>query len=327
MKSSVSATVRTRWAAVGAAVAITLGAGGIGISHATTSSGTRPIYRALKPCRLADTRPQFQVGPRSAALGPNETYPLQGWGAIGNCNLPTGTSALALNVTAVDATRPTFLTLFPGDATLPTASHLNPSPGSAPTPNAVNVALDPSGAFKIYNFAGSVHVVIDVVGVFDDHDHDDRYYTKAQVDADRTRTVTYSPFGMDWPDAGGTSTFNGCPTRPTSSNLPGRLQLDGIPVGASIVGGTIHLYDSGSNATVTATWRGNYLEGDSLLARVLGAAGPLGVNTFGRTSVAVTVDPPFVIGPGSSTWIDFATEASNQNGFCGFDLTYVMPAL
>ncbi len=174
---------RSKWAAVGAAIAVSLGAGGIGIGHATTSSGEKPIYLPIEPCRLADTRPAFQVGPRSAPLGPNETYDLSGWGAVGDCTLPNDTAGLALNVTPVDPTAPTFLTLFPAGVPLPTASNLNPTPGQPPTPNAVNVDLNAAGVFSVYNLAGNVHVAIDVVGIYDDHNHDDRYYTEAEVDA------------------------------------------------------------------------------------------------------------------------------------------------
>ncbi|NNE12123.1 MAG: hypothetical protein HKN41_07760 [Ilumatobacter sp.] len=164
-------------------MAVTLGAGGIGITHATTSSGERPIYLPIDPCRLADLRPApDQVGPRSAPLGPAETYTLSGWGAVGDCNLPSDTTALSLNVTAVGATEATFLTIFPGSGTPPLASSLNPFPGEPPIPNAVNVDLDGSGEFSIYNENGSVNVIVDVVGIFDDHNHDDRYYTEDEVD-------------------------------------------------------------------------------------------------------------------------------------------------
>ena len=174
---------RTRWAAIGAALAVSLGAGGMGISQATTSSGERPIYVPIEPCRLADTRPAFQVGPRTAPLGPAENYTLPGWGSIGNCTLPTGTTGLSLNVTAVDPTQATFLTLYPASSTLPNASHLNPTPGQPPTPNAVNVDLDNTGMFNIYNRFGNVHVIVDVVGYYDHHTHDDRYYTEGEADA------------------------------------------------------------------------------------------------------------------------------------------------
>ena len=175
---------RSRWAAIGAAVAVCLGAGGIGITQATTSSDEMPVYLPIEPCRLADTRPAPDtVGPRTAGLGPDEVYTLDGWGAVGNCNLPTGTAGLALNVTAVNPTAPTFLRLWPADGAQPTTSNLNPTPGEPPTPNAVNVGLSAAGKFSIFNRFGTVAVIVDVVGVYDNHNHDDRYYTKAQVDA------------------------------------------------------------------------------------------------------------------------------------------------
>ncbi len=183
--------IRTRWAAVGAAVAITLGAGGIGITHATTSSGAKPIYISINPCRLVDLRPApFTVGPRTAGIGPAETITFDGWGTVGNCSLPTGTAGLALNVTAVSPSLATDLRLWAADGAVPVTSNLNPAPGQPPTPNAVNVGLSTSGQFKILNKFGTVSVIIDVVGVYDDHNHDDmllpgraQTYTKAQVDA------------------------------------------------------------------------------------------------------------------------------------------------
>lgn len=166
--------IRSRWAAIGAAVAVTLGAGGIGISHATTDSGSMPVFVPLDaPCRLADTRPAPDtVGPRSTGLGAGETYDVDGWGTVGDCTLPSDTTALALNVTAIGATHQTNLRLFPRGATLPTTANLNPSPGAPPTPNAVTVGLNiTDGRFSVYNAFGTVAVVIDVIGYFDDHVH------------------------------------------------------------------------------------------------------------------------------------------------------------
>ena len=165
---------RTRWAAIGAAVAVAVGAGGFGVGHATTSSGPMPIFVPLDaPCRLADTRPAPDtVGPRSTGIGPGEQIELDGWGDVGQCSLPTGTSALQLNVTAVAATAQTNLRFFPAGAAVPTAASLNPSPGAAPTPNAVTVGLrSTDGRFEVFNAFGTVAVVIDVIGIYDDHVH------------------------------------------------------------------------------------------------------------------------------------------------------------
>ncbi len=172
---NISAT-RSRWAAVGAAVAVSLGAGGIGITHAVTDSGEKPVYIPLdEPCRLADNRP--------AGIGPDTSATFDGWGMVGDCDLPTGTAGLAVNVTAVGATQQTNLRFYPADAAVPGTANLNPTPGAPPIPNAVNVTLDDTGKFKVYNRFGTVSVVIDVMGVYDDHNHDDRYYQKSEADA------------------------------------------------------------------------------------------------------------------------------------------------
>lgn len=202
--------IRTRWAAIGAAVAVTLGAGGaISIVDATVSSGERTVFEAVTPCRLFDTRPAFQIGPRSSPLGPNDTYTAT---AHGNCTIPTDAVGLVMNVTAVDATLPTFLTIWATGATRPNASSLNPAPGQPPTPNAVTTDLSAGGKFDVYNKQGSVHVFADVTGYYADHNHNDQYYTKAQVEKlvfDGTIPSGVTVTGnFIWDSHGSTDTFS-----------------------------------------------------------------------------------------------------------------------
>jgi hypothetical protein len=175
--------IRTRWAAVGAAVAVAVGAGGVGLIEATSPDGAS-AYVPIVPCRLADTRPDSTVGPRATPLGADDTATYDGWGDVpGDCNLPDGTTGLQLNVTAVDATTLTNLRLYPTGEPTPTASNLNPAPGEPPTPNAVTVTLNTTtGQFDVFNRFGQVHIVIDALGYYTDHDHDDRYYTEAEID-------------------------------------------------------------------------------------------------------------------------------------------------
>lgn len=125
-------------------------------------------------CRLTDTRPASNIGPRVAALIPGETLTIQATGSNGQCTVPTGATALSMNVTAVGANTRTFLTFWP-DGPRPLASSLNPAPGQPPTPNAVKVNLSPTGSFNVYNNNGFVNVLIDVDGWFEHHNHDDRY--------------------------------------------------------------------------------------------------------------------------------------------------------
>ncbi len=181
-----SSTIRTRWAAMGAAVAVSLGAGGIGVLHATAPDGA-VAFVPITPCRLFDTRPDSQVGNRSAPLGPNDTFVVEAVGDQGGCAqaraIPAAATAVVLNVTAVGASQSTYLTLWPAGEERPNASSLNPEPGEPATPNAVTVDLNATGAFAVYNRFGQVHVLADVVGYYTDHHHDDRYLTKEQVAA------------------------------------------------------------------------------------------------------------------------------------------------
>jgi len=60
---------RSRWAAVVAAVAVTLGAGGLGVVNATLDSGERTSFVPIDPCRMLDSRTgDDDVGPRSTPL-------------------------------------------------------------------------------------------------------------------------------------------------------------------------------------------------------------------------------------------------------------------
>lgn len=165
--------LRTRWAAIGAAVAVTLGAGGLGISYAATSPAGATTYVPITPCRLVDTRTPGTVGPRSTPIGAAETYNVSAYGDNGQCTgIPTNATSLELNVTSLGATTGTFLTLWAAGGTRPEVSHLNPQPGAPPIPNSVTTGLSAGGQFSIFNAAGSVNVLVDVVGYYADHTHD-----------------------------------------------------------------------------------------------------------------------------------------------------------
>ncbi len=163
--------IRTRWAAVGAAVAITLGAGGIGLVSATSPAGAT-AFIPITPCRLADTRPApDNVGPRNTPVGAAETLVIMAEGNQGNCvGIPTSATGLELNVTALGATERSYLTIW-GEGARPTASHLNPIPGAPPVPNSVTTGLTAAGAINMYNNIGTVNVIVDIVGYYADHSH------------------------------------------------------------------------------------------------------------------------------------------------------------
>jgi hypothetical protein len=97
--------------------------------------------------------------------------------------VPLDASAVTMNVTVVNPTGSSFLTVFPADASKPLASSLNWVAGQGATPNAVTSDVSADGKVSFYNKSGSVDVIADIVGYYVDHNHDDRYYTKSDVDA------------------------------------------------------------------------------------------------------------------------------------------------
>lgn len=265
--------MRSRWAAIGAAVAVTLGAGSIAVAGATVSTGDRPVLVPITPCRLMDTRAGAAVGPRSTPIGASETYTVTARGDNGNCTgIPADALAVALNVTAVNATAGTFLTIWPAGAPKPLASSLNPAPGAGPAPNAVTTNLSADGKFSIFNNAGTVDVLADVTGYYVAHDHDDRYVTKAdagpvvqrilyngQITAPNTNTATTAEKLRDL----GTFTGNGSTkTRITwQSNVSGsgnacnfQIRIDGLtasPIVGVGLSGTEAVVNGASESPVT----------------------------------------------------------------------------
>jgi hypothetical protein len=133
---------------------------------------TDSTFVPTSPCRLFDLRPApHTVGPRPTPLGAGEVFTQQVTGSNGDCTgplaIPADAVAVAMNVTAVSPTAQSNLRVFPADvATVPTVSNLNFSAGQKPVPNKVDVKLSPDGKIKLFNAAGSVSVVGDVVGYY-----------------------------------------------------------------------------------------------------------------------------------------------------------------
>jgi hypothetical protein len=161
---------RARWAAVGAAVAVTLGAGGI-IRFASAAGGTASTFTPITPCRLLDTRSGAATGAtpaRTSPLGAGESLTVSARGDFGKCVALSATATGAtLNVTIVDGTAGSYLTVWPADKAKPLASSLNWTAGQGATPNQVTTALDSSGQFSLFNNAGTVDVIVDVVGLYE----------------------------------------------------------------------------------------------------------------------------------------------------------------
>ncbi|MGH9121176.1 MAG: hypothetical protein ACRDYC_04400 [Acidimicrobiales bacterium] len=134
------------------------------------ASATGGNYVPVPPTRITDTR--------AGSGQPNANMTLAAGGVLkvtpATSLVPAGASAVALSVTAVDATAPGFLTVYPDGTTQPLESVLNfvAGPANCTTldcvvPNLVISQISAAGTFDVANgAAGSVDVVIDLEGYF-----------------------------------------------------------------------------------------------------------------------------------------------------------------
>ncbi len=144
---------------------VALAVGAVGLVAAASDEGN--TITAIEPCRLQDSREETQVGPEVGPIGPGETWMFTAVGDNGDCNgIPTGVTAIEVQLTAVGATEDSFWTAYPADLDdLPIASQLNPRPSLQVTSNSTTVSLSPDGQFKLYNHIGEADVVIDILGI------------------------------------------------------------------------------------------------------------------------------------------------------------------
>jgi len=152
--------LRVRWAAFGAAIAVVLGSGGLAVAHAVSPSPAA-MFHTLTPARVFDTR-TGSGGVTAAPIPANGEIDVTVGGTNG---VPIDATGVVLNVTVVNGTAASFLTVWPTGEVRPTVSSLNWS-GPAATPNAVTAGLGTAGRISIYNSAGTVDVLADVVGYY-----------------------------------------------------------------------------------------------------------------------------------------------------------------
>ena len=155
--------MRSRWAAIGAAVAVAFGAGGVGwVAHATSGASISSLVN-IAPCRLFDTRGGGDtVGDRSTPLGSGETFDRQVWGTNGDCTIPSTATGISYNLTVPDPIVTGFVKIYPGDAAVPNASAINPSALLGTKANGGIVGLSASGSIKLFNQVGPLNAILDL---------------------------------------------------------------------------------------------------------------------------------------------------------------------
>ena len=142
-------------------VAVADASGAADVVPAPSAGGAR--FNPVSPARILDTREGN--GAPAAPLGPGGVLDLQ---VTGRGGVPaSGVSAVVLNVTVTQPTAHSVLTAFPTGQTLPLASNLNFDAGQT-VPNLVVVKVGTGGKVGLYNAFGTVHVIADVAGWYDD---------------------------------------------------------------------------------------------------------------------------------------------------------------
>jgi hypothetical protein len=136
-----------------------------------TGSGSQ--FTALAtPARVCDTRfggsTQGCSTPGTVGPGLSNVLNINVTGIDGIPDLGSTHSPLALvaNVTAVNATTGTFITVYPGNLSPPNAADIN-VPSFLPVNNLVLVGIDPAtGTINLFNDLGNVNLIVDVYGYY-----------------------------------------------------------------------------------------------------------------------------------------------------------------
>jgi hypothetical protein len=125
---------------------------------ADDSTGT---YYQVAQQRLLDTR--SGNGAPKATVGAGKSVDVQ---VTGRAAIPaSGVAAVVLNLTAVAPTAGTYITAYPTGGARPNASSLN-LPAGATRANLVTVPVGTGGKVTLFNAAGNVNLLADVLGFY-----------------------------------------------------------------------------------------------------------------------------------------------------------------
>jgi outer membrane protein assembly factor BamB len=123
-------------------------------------------FVGMSPARLLDTRPSAATvdgqGSGAGVIGGGRTLLVP---VVGRAGIAAGAVAVVVNITEASASASSYLTAYPAATSRPGTSNLNFSANHVTSVEAT-VPLDGSGGIALYNHAGNVNAVIDVVGYY-----------------------------------------------------------------------------------------------------------------------------------------------------------------
>lgn len=145
-----------RWS-VAAGLLVPLGLALSQTVSAGASFGVASAFTPMTPIRVLDSR-----NTPAMHLTPGKT---EQWTVGGLNGIPGGATAIVMNITVVNVTANTYLTLWPVGQAVTGTSNINPAKGQNST-NVVVVQLGTAGAINIYNNLGSADIILDYFGYY-----------------------------------------------------------------------------------------------------------------------------------------------------------------
>ncbi len=130
-----------------------------GAAHAAVPEGASSYRSLATAVRVLDTREPARY--RFRTVAPNRLR----LKIAGTNGVPRRASALVLTVTAVNASQPNFLTVFPSDAAVPLVSNLNLVGAGDVAANLVTVKTGTDSSIDLFSLA-SCEVIVDVLGYY-----------------------------------------------------------------------------------------------------------------------------------------------------------------
>ncbi len=131
----------------------------------TSIGGVGSKFTPVTPARIEDSRNGTGGFLTPWGPGSGRAVVVAGQGGVPLMTDPNAPTAVVANITVTDTTAPGAVVAWPDGAAQPLASDLNWMPGVT-VPNLTVAQVGPSGNVDVYNYAGCVDVVVDVVGWF-----------------------------------------------------------------------------------------------------------------------------------------------------------------
>ena len=255
--------------------------------YSNASTGSGGTYGSLPPARILDTRNGTGTFGGAVAGGSAISVQVTGQGGVP----ASGVGAVVLNVTAVNPTAGSYLSVYPNGSSVPTASNLNFGPGET-VPNMVVAKVGTGGKVNVYNAVGSTDVLFDVAGWY------------ADGSTSNAATGLYGPLSpvriLDTRDGLGGYSHEVGPGQNISVQAAGVGGVPSTGVSAVVLNVTVTNPNSGSYLTVYPTGSSlptasnlNFMPGQTvpnLVVVKVGSNGQLNVyNAVGSTDVIFDV--------------------------------------